>query len=782
MCIPTEDCQANVYFATSNPVVVTVAATPIVPVSGCTLSNSPGVIPASGGTVVQTVTCANGTSPFTYRYSINGIPNTFVSSNPTNFVVNANPTNSERTFSLTVLVTNGSGEFSTTTPVALVTQLAPAAVPPSGCTASPGTIDLTSNGGAVNLSANCTSPISGITYSWTKNAQPFSTAQNPTDTIPANTTTSVQIVTYQATACLAASPQTCTVAPAIVVAVAVAGSPAGCSATASSSSLPPSGGSRTISLTANCTSPSSGISYSWTKNGQSFSTAQNPTDTLPPNITTVAQTYSYQARACLASAPQTCTDSNVAVVTVQPEVSTGAVQPASDTTQVAGPNTLLPQPFVAVLVDPVTGARKAGVAVTWVVVKGDGTLSNQILVSGSDGTVSARFTTGSGNVDNVVRVMATASGSAIDFTVVSQQKVDTATKQVLGPLATTAVTTPAIQINNIRQRLDQVRFQGSAAVTQALRISFDGQALPPLSAFALTPVKKDGKSPTGGGASADTPDPFERWGVFLNGDIDIGKQSTVGTQTGFKLNSKGITLGADYRFEGNHVLGAALGLLKADTDLYAGMGSQDAKGYSLSLYGSYVPVANAYIDGIVNLGHNSYDSQRLQTAGSFASSSTDGNQFALALSAGYAFNQGPLTATPYGRIEYIDAKVNGFTENGPADAALTVSDQKVRATTLSLGGQLSYAISTSWGVLLPYARIEFQHVAQSSVKNVFAGYGGSDPSVVALLGVDKNFGNFAVGTSAIFAKGFSAFFNYEQLFGKDNFSDRKYTLGVRVDF
>ena len=455
----------------------------------------------------------------------------------------------------------------------------------------------------------------------------------------------------------------------------------------------------------------------------------------------------------------------------------GTVKPASDTTQIAGPNTTLAQPFVALLVDPATGAAKAGVAVTWVVLEGGGALSNVILVSGADGKVSANYTTGSGNVDNKVRVTATLSGSNVDFTVVSQKTIDTEAKKVLGPLATTAVTTPAIQLNNIRQRLDQMRVASSPAATQALRVSVDGQAMPPLSALALAPASKNGKAPTGSGASADKPDPFERWGVFVNGDIDIGKQSTVGTQTGFKLNSKGITLGTDYRFEGNGVLGAALGLLKADTDLYQGQGSQDAKGYSFSLYGSYVPVANAYIDGIVNVGRNSYDSQRLQTVGGFATSSTDGNQMALALNAGYAFNQGALTATPYGRIEYIDAKVNGFTENGTN--ALTVSESRVKATTLSLGGQFSYAISTTWGVLLPNARIEFQHVAQSNVQNVFVA-GSTIP--VAVLGQDKNFGNFAVGASAVFAKGFSAFFNFEQLFGKDNFSDQKYTLGVRVDF
>ena len=65
------------------------------------------------------------------------------------------------------------------------------------------------------------------------------------------------------------------------------------------------------------------------------------------------------------------------------------------------------------------------------------------------------------------------------------------------------------------------------------------------------------------------------------------------------------------------MLGAALGLLKADTNVADG-GSQDAKGYSLSLYGSYVPLENAYLDGIVNVGRNDYDSQRQHDRGRHA--------------------------------------------------------------------------------------------------------------------------------------------------------------------
>jgi outer membrane autotransporter protein len=297
---------------------------------------------------------------------------------------------------------------------------------------------------------------------------------------------------------------------------------------------------------------------------------------------------------------------------------------------------------------------------------------------------------------------------------------------------------------------------------------------------ALAPLDSDGKPQRGGGASADPADPFERWGFFINGDIDIGRQSAVDTQTGFKLTSKGVTIGTDYRFTGNNVLGVALGYLRADTDLNGGAGSADADGYSVSLYGSYVPVQNAYIDGIVNFGHNKYDSQR--GVGVTYNSNTSGDQWGLALSGGYAFNQGPLAMTPYARVEYIDAKVDGFSESGGV-GALVVGEQRIKATTLTVGGQVSYAISTSWGVLIPNGRVEFQHVASRSANAVEVGIvnvPGSTPIII--LGDDRNFGTFAAGVSAVFPKGVGAFFNYEQLFGKDNFSNQRYTLGLRLEF
>ena len=351
-------------------------------------------------------------------------------------------------------------------------------------------------------------------------------------------------------------------------------------------------------------------------------------------------------------------------------------------------------------------------------------------------------------------------------------------KAIVGPTIQSAVNAPVIQMNSVRQHLDQLRMIQSASTDDKLRTTINGQVMPTSKAVSSA------ANHTGGGASADKPDSFERWGVFINGDFDDGRQSTVGTQTGFKVRSDGVTVGTDYRFVNNSVVGAAVGFLKAHSDLDDGAGNQHTKGYGFSFYGSFEPIPNAYIDAIVNIGHNSYDGQRQRGNASF-SNDTSGNQWGFALGAGYAFNQGALALTPYGRVEYVDAKVNGFTENGDKNLAYTIGEQRVNATTLALGGQASYAVSTSWGVLLPYGRLEYQYLAHSSGKDVTAQLVTdiSSTSVpIQIIGQDKSFGTFAVGLSAVFRRGVSAFFNYQQLFAKDNVRDQLYTVGARLAF
>ena len=71
--------------------------------------------------------------------------------------------------------------------------------------------------------------------------------------------------------------------------------------TTNPATLTSAGGTATLHV-ANCT-PSTGLSYTWTKNGANFSTAQTAVDTLAANTSTsTASTTSYQVNVCNGSA------------------------------------------------------------------------------------------------------------------------------------------------------------------------------------------------------------------------------------------------------------------------------------------------------------------------------------------------------------------------------------------------------------------------------------------------------------------------------------------------
>ncbi|MEP7085534.1 MAG: autotransporter domain-containing protein, partial [Betaproteobacteria bacterium] len=407
----------------------------------------------------------------------------------------------------------------------------------------------------------------------------------------------------------------------------------------------------------------------------------------------------------------------------------------------------------------------------------------------AQGITRNTFTLGSDPGGRTLRAcLAGQPAVCVDFAVRSlNAAVERPAAKIMSPLAELAVATPLAQLSNIRFRLDQLRLRRNPSVIDALRVSVAGRPLPAFSAFALAPVDKDGKPipQRGGGAAAD--DPFERIGFFVNGDVEIGKQSATGVQNGYDLHTKGVTAGADYRLPSDSVVGVAAGYMSADTDLAEAGGSQGAHGYSLSAYGSFTPAAGTYVDVIAHLGSNKYDTRRREVSDAGApldyNSNTRGNQFAFALSAGADFNRGPLTMNPYLRVDYVNAKINSFSESGD-DGAIRVGDLDLKTTVATLGGQLSYAISTSWGVLLPNARLELQRRVQGDGRNVNAQLvaDGTINALVPLEAVDRNYGTVSVGVSTVLPRGVNGFINYERLFGRDSYNNSKYTAGLRFEF
>lgn len=308
-----------------------------------------------------------------------------------------------------------------------------------------------------------------------------------------------------------------------------------------------------------------------------------------------------------------------------------------------------------------------------------------------------------------------------------------------------------------------------------------------------------GQRPRGGAAAADGSGDFGRLGVFINGTVSGGDRDPTANEEGFDFDTYGVTLGVDYRVSDDFAAGLALGYDNSEIDLDAEGGGLDSDTLSLTLYGVYYPTANVYLNGSLSFGGSKYDQERAiryaladgTTVDQRAISDFDGDQWSFSVDGGYELSNGPWTYGPLARLQYIKAEVDGYRERmSDPDASgsgwgLAIDEQDFESLTFSLGGQVSFASSQSWGVLQPTLRAEWVHEFEDDTDFVVGRFLG-DPSGEQFRlptdATDANYFNLGVGVSAVFARGSSAFLFYQATLGFDDLSYYSLGAGVRWEF
>ena len=366
---------------------------------------------------------------------------------------------------------------------------------------------------------------------------------------------------------------------------------------------------------------------------------------------------------------------------------------------------------------------------------------------------------------------------------------------------TNAVLTAATQqLRNVRSRLDTLRSTGGkrGVDTSGVNLNIQGNTIP---TFLL------------GGAAGDDQNELlgnSRWGVFTNGEYSFGENnfgldSNVGSgDRNLDFNSKGLTVGADYRFNGEKlVAGAAIGYKDFTADFTTQSGGTDTQGYNLSLYGTYLVSDKSYFDAIIGFGNSSVESRRpvnndgsggIGSETTFAVGNSDANEVTFSVGGGYEFSTGKWSYTPYGRLDYTQGTIDSYTETPSHPSASTsmfrVDEQDIQSLTSSLGIKASRIISTSSGVFVPQISFEWKH----EIKDRGTISGQSTYLENSLIGVgsgftethrtefDRNYFNIGAGVSAVFPKGRSAYFNLESRLGDDDVEDYAVKAGFRMEF
>ncbi|MGB0848591.1 MAG: autotransporter outer membrane beta-barrel domain-containing protein, partial [Thiolinea sp.] len=379
------------------------------------------------------------------------------------------------------------------------------------------------------------------------------------------------------------------------------------------------------------------------------------------------------------------------------------------------------------------------------------------------------------------------------------------------------------QLGNVRARLNKLRTSdGERGLDiSGIDLNIQDAAIP----SAVT------EGALGGAAGDEIDGLFEetRWGAFVNGEYAFGdknrgddKKPKSGDRN-FEFNSKGLTLGVDYRFPGERfIAGAALGYKDFEAEFSSEDGGTSNQGYNFSVYGTYLLSEKSYFDAVLSYGRNQVKTVRpinqvrkdtngqplLDQSGqlivdeAFATGNPDADEITFSVGGGYDFQIDEWTITPYGRVDYIKGKIDAYKEESSTafdNAGLYgINEQELESLSSSVGLKASKVISTSNGVFIPQASLEWKHefkdrdlisgqtlhlVGDSQLDNDSLGVNADfleDNSVNT--GIDKDYFNINIGVSAVFPEGRSGYVNVESRLGDDTTEETAVKAGYRWEF
>ncbi|MEM9555363.1 MAG: Calx-beta domain-containing protein [Acidobacteriota bacterium] len=357
----------------------------------------------------------------------------------------------------------------------------------------------------------------------------------------------------------------------------------------------------------------------------------------------------------------------------------------------------------------------------------------------------------------------------------------------------------SLQRAAVRSGLDELAFaHGGLASTSGLPA--DDQALRGVLTAAVerarADLRRNGPSfaqtaddTAASGAIVDAESP---WGFFANGRISFGDAPARGGDPGYDFGTEGLTAGIDYRLGARGVVGAALGYARSDIDFVDDAGRIDLDGWTLSLYGTMWR-ERWYVDAVVVYGVQDYDSARIVDLPSMflerqrftARGSSDGDQLALHLASGVDWTREAWTWGGYGRLSWVEATLEGYTERDAGPLALRFDDQTSTSLLAEAGVEISYAASRSWGILQPLLRLAYLHEFEDGEQLLLAGF-AEDPLgrtfAVRSEAPDRDYLNLAAALTATFAHGWSSYLQYDTDLARDDFNLHTVSGGVRFQF
>jgi len=248
--------------------------------------------------------------------------------------------------------------------------------------------------------------------------------------------------------------------------------------------------------------------------------------------------------------------------------------------------------------------------------------------------------------------------------------------------------------------------------------------------------------------------------------------ATNDNASGLNYSTGGLTVGAERQLDERTLLGFAGGYANTNTTLQSrsDWGAIDGGQFGVYLHGEY---DSRYLTGIAGYGHNSFNVHRSIEFGDIdrtASSAYSGNNYSTYVELGRNLHGRYAHLQPFGALEYIGIRQEGFAETNANSIDLDVAGLNANAFRGLLGARLlSYFRTQSDKLLTLNASTSWRHEFLDDNRVLDATFVGMTGSAFAVSGVNVDRDAAIMGTGLNYAMSAhcSAYANYDFLFSRN---------------
>ncbi|MFJ3115250.1 putative Ig domain-containing protein [Pseudomonas protegens] len=262
---------------------------------------------------------------------------------------------------------------------------------------------------------------------------------------------------------------------------------------------------------------------------------------------------------------------------------------------------------------------------------------------------------------------------------------------------------------------------------------------------------------------------------WSDGFVNTGSTHARGAQ-GNSFTTLGLSAGVDYRLSPTLIAGIGIGYGNDRSEIGSNKTRSDADAIGIATYLSLNLAPQVFVDGLLGYNRISFDSRRYITGSNddYARGSRDADQLFASLTASYEYRQGPLSLTPYSRLNASVTRLDAFSEKGGGIYGLSYDEQNQQNFTSYLGLRTGYDLMTRVGVVTPKVGLAWGHNFSSSSDYKMRYTDQGDEGLLYRLkpdALDRDFASLDMGVDFNLGRAWQMGFSYKTALGSDERND-----------